>query len=228
MDDGDDWLYRARTLHHHPEREAPRIIFIGDSITDNWRFHAPAIWEEYYGSRRALNLGIWADKTQQVLWRLTEYPLERFDPEVVVIQIGINNIFKFSSQDTVSGILAVVDLVQEQLPNSRILLLGLFPIHPDPRDRPRRIEDVNERLTEWARQAESEVVFLDIGHAFLTEDGFIPQEYLIDPIHLSETGYRVWAEAMEPTLSRLLDPSKTDLLGSGGGDMKPLPTEAHR
>ena len=51
----------------------------------------------------------------------------------------------------------------------------------------------------------SHVTYLDIGKAFLNDDGTISREIMPDYLHLTAKGYRIWADAMEPTLWRLLD-----------------------
>jgi lysophospholipase L1-like esterase len=53
-----------------------------------------------------------------------------------------------------------------------------------------------------------DVRYLDIARAFLNEDGTISKEIMPDYLHLSQKGYRLWAEAMEPTLWSLLDEPK--------------------
>jgi len=200
-----EWVHRARRLHEtRGSVPDPRIIFLGDSLTENWRFHGHTVWEQYYAHRQARNLGIWGDKTQHVLWRLKEFPIDRFHPEVVVVLIGVNNIPSDAPQDIVRGIAAVIQSVREQLPGGRILLLGLLPAGRDPRMRPAGIERVNEGLEAWARTSVPGLTYLDVGQAFLTPEGWIHDGYLIDEIHLSREGYRVWAEAMESTLASLL------------------------
>ena len=51
----------------------------------------------------------------------------------------------------------------------------------------------------------SHVTFLDIGQAFVNEDGTISREVMPDSLHLSPRRYRIWADAMEPTLWSMLD-----------------------
>ena len=48
------------------------------------------------------------------------------------------------------------------------------------------------------------VVFLNINDAFLTEDGVLTKEVMPDLLHPEAAGYKIWAEAMEPTLAKLL------------------------
>lgn len=56
------------------------------------------------------------------------------------------------------------------------------------------------------------VWYLDIGPVFVEPDGTIAREKLRDLLHLSERGYQLWAEAMQPYLDDLLD-------GDGTGEV---------
>ncbi|MBV8264852.1 MAG: hypothetical protein JO252_00745, partial [Planctomycetaceae bacterium] len=55
-----------------------------------------------------------------------------------------------------------------------------------------------------------DVKYLDIGGRFLNEDGTLSREIMPDFLHLSRKGYRIWAEAIEPTLWSMLDEDKGD------------------
>ena len=85
-------------------------------------------------------------------------------------------------------------------------MLGVFPRGPKPDADRERIKAVNDQI---ARLDDgSHVRFLDIGKAFLNPDGTISPEIMPDYLHLSTKGYRIWADAMEPTLWSMLDETK--------------------
>ena len=48
------------------------------------------------------------------------------------------------------------------------------------------------------------IYYLDIGEHFLDERGYVREDVTIDTVHPSPTGYRIWAEAMEPTIVKLM------------------------
>ena len=58
------------------------LLFIGDSITEGWEGDGAAVWQESYGEREALNLGIGGDRTQHVLWRLEAGVLDGLSPRL--------------------------------------------------------------------------------------------------------------------------------------------------
>ena len=61
---------------------------------------------------------------------------------------------------------------------------------------------MNERI---ARLDDGKMVrFLDINHVFLGPDGKVPNDIMPDFLHPNEHGYQLWADAMEPTLDKML------------------------
>jgi lysophospholipase L1-like esterase len=200
------WLPRhEQKLVELAERGEVDLVMIGDSITHGWETTGAPVWDEYYADRRAFNLGFGGDRTEQVLWRLAHGAVDGISPRLVVLMIGTNNTGhrRDPPAETAAGIAAILDELERRLPATRVLLLAVFPRGADPEDELRRLnEAVNERI---ARFADGErVFFLDLGDTFLEPDGTLSQEVMPDLLHPSEEGYRRWAQAMEPTLERLL------------------------
>jgi beta-glucosidase len=185
-------------------RGQAEIIFVGDSITQGWEGNGKEVWAKYYAPRHALNLGIGSDHTQHVLWRLDHGNLDGLKPKVAVVLIGVNNIpdDHNSPRQVLEGVTSVVRKLREKLPETKVLLLGIFPFREDFCAQRAKALQVNQALHklddgQWVR-------FLDIGHLFIQPDGRISKDMMHDFLHLSPTGYRLWAEAMEPDLAALL------------------------
>ena len=180
------------------------VIFVGDSITQGWEANGKEIWAKYYAPRHALNLGIGSDHTQHVLWRLDHGNLEGLKPKVAVVLIGVNNIPDTNNtpRQVLEGVTAVVQKLRQKLPETQVLLLGIFPFREDFCDQRAKALQVNQALHKlddgnWIR-------FLDFGYLFIQPDGRISKDMMRDFLHLSPTGYRIWAEAMELTLAAML------------------------
>ena len=180
------------------------VIFVGDSITQGWEGNGKAGWAKYYAPRHALNLGIGSDHTQHVLWRLEHGNLEGLKPKVAVVLIGVNNIpdDKNSPGQVLEGVTAVVKSLRDKLPQTKVLLLAIFPFREDFCAQRGKALQVNQALRklddgQWVR-------FLDIGHLFIQPDGKIPKDLMRDFLHPSAKGYQIWAEAMEPLLASML------------------------
>jgi lysophospholipase L1-like esterase len=94
--------------------------------------------------------------------------------------------------------------LREQKPDSKVLLLGLFPRRPGA-DNPLRdkIKQINSRI---ARLDDGKRVhYLDIGAKFLDRDGILSPEIMPDYLHLSAKGYDIYAGEILPTVRRLLE-----------------------
>ncbi len=178
------------------------LLFLGDSLTQFWDRHLE-IWDRYYAPRHAARFGIGGDSTQHLLWRLDHGEVDGIHPKVVVLLIGTNNLVSHTPAEIAEGITAIVSKLREKLPASRILLLGLFPRSASPNDPPRiRLQAVNARIAHL--DDGRHVRYLDLGSHFLNADGTLSPEIMPDLLHLSGKGYRLWADAMEPTLGRMM------------------------
>ena len=91
------WRDRDASITEKAERGDVDLAFIGDSITQGWEGHGKSVWDEYYGDRKAINLGIGGDRTEHVIWRLTHGNLGKIRPKVAVLMIGTNNTGHFDA-----------------------------------------------------------------------------------------------------------------------------------
>ena len=179
------------------------VLFLGDSIVQGWTGAAGRpVWEEYYGAMKAAAFGIGYDRTQHVLWRLQHGEGAGLSPRVIVLLIGTNNAIVNTVEETAQGIAAVVGELRKDFPQSRILLLGLFPRGaPDslPRQRVTAVNTIISKLDDGQH-----VFYRDFGAAFVSADGSIGRDVMADLLHPTEIGYRVWADAMKDSLAMLL------------------------
>jgi lysophospholipase L1-like esterase len=183
------------------------LLFLGDSITQGWK-GAKTTWDRFYGPRKPANFGIGGDRTEHVLWRIQNGELKGIEPKVVVLMIGTNNADGSTPDEIAQGITAIVQELRTRLPKAKVLLLGVFPRGEKPGPVRERLKSVNHTIAKL--DDGSNVHYLDIGKAFLSEDGTISKKIMPDYLHLSQRGYRLWAEAMEPTLWSLLDEGKKE------------------
>jgi len=131
--------------------------------------------------------------------------LEGYTPKHIVLLIGINNLLQGDTpEDTATGIRAVVSYLRKLLPDSKVLVLGIFPCHSKSGDPIRgKIKAANDRIKNMADS--KNVFFADIGNVFLEKDGSITKEVMRDLLHLSPKGYEMWADALEPHLKALFN-----------------------
>ncbi|MBE2283441.1 MAG: chitobiase/beta-hexosaminidase C-terminal domain-containing protein [Prosthecobacter sp.] len=213
-----DWEKRHELTSAAVKRAKPQILFIGDSIThffggeqfDSYALRGTNTWDEFYAPRNAGNLGFGWDKTENVLWRLQHGAVDGISPKLIVMMIGTNNTGNMgpnhkgtcSAADIAGGIEAIVLELENRLPASKILLLGIFPRGEKPNPQREKIAQVNQIIAKL--DGSHHVTFLDIGPKFLTPDGRITKDIMPDYLHPNEKGYRIWAEAIEPTVKRLM------------------------
>jgi lysophospholipase L1-like esterase len=181
------------------------IIFIGDSITDRWSGPGKQIWDEKYAPRHALNFGVSADTTQNVLWRLENLDVKELRPKVTVILIGTNNTTD-TPQVIADGVKAVISKTQSVFPGVKIILLSIMPN--------KRAEDKMMAANDIIKQdADNKTVYwLDLvplmpAVTTTAADGKTDMNWKglgSDHLHPDASGYQIWSDAMEPLLSRLL------------------------
>ena len=186
------------------------VVFIGDSITQGWgKF--PEIWEKAWGKYQPANFGIGGDRTQHVIWRIEEGELDKISPKVAVLMIGTNNTMDDSAKDIAKANRKIVSMIQDKLPNTKILLLAVFPRGPrsmrggvaDPWEmRMDKIRAINADMTKLDNG--KSIRFLDLGPKFTSADGTIAHAIMPDQLHLSAAGYEIWVEGMAPLLEEMM------------------------
>jgi lysophospholipase L1-like esterase len=117
------------------------LALIGDSITHtlgdmNDGKYAPnqAVWKRHFESRRAINLGMNGQRTEEILWNLQNGQLEfTQSPKVMVLLIGTNNADDrhfartHSPEEIFAGTRAIVQLIRRRHPSTKILIVRIFP-----------------------------------------------------------------------------------------------------
>ncbi|MBI5361672.1 MAG: alkaline phosphatase D family protein [Planctomycetes bacterium] len=208
----EDWAQaRTQAVMARSNVEGARVLFLGDSITEGWELGAgAALWKAHFVPLGAVNLGVSGERTENLLWRLDHgqlagYAQSATPPKLAVLLLGTNN-FGYGTPSTpaevAQGLSAIVARVRRKLPETRVLVLALFPRQDDPKIAPDWIPSANALA---ARLADGkDVLFADLGAALLEPDGSMSTRVLPDKLHLSEEGYRRWRAALLPHLERQL------------------------
>lgn len=200
---GEKWLPRHNTIVARVKKGDVDLIFVGDSITQGWESKGKAVWEKYYAKRHAANLGISGDRTQHVLWRLDNGEIDGIKPKLAVIMIGTNNSSQNSPEDIAAGVKAIVGRIQKRLPETKVLLLAIFPRGEDAKNKQRQVNEKTNAI--FAKLADEKTVYyLDIGPKFLDKDGKLPKDVMPDLLHPNAKGYEIWAQAIEPSIVKLM------------------------
>jgi beta-glucosidase len=200
------WLKRHESFNERVKQGNVDLLFIGDSITQGWEREGKKVWEKHYAKRNAVNLGIGGDRTQHVLWRLDHGNVDGISPKLAVLMIGTNNSGNNTPEQIADGVTAIVKKLREKLPETKILVLAIFPRGADAQDGRRQVNQKANALIE--KLADGKMIeFLDLGPKFLADDGTLSKEIMPDLLHLSERGYEIWAEGIEERIKKHLGES---------------------
>ena len=199
-----DWAYLARyaAANQHlpaPRPGRPRVVIIGNSITEGWVKEDSAFFRgntyEYVGR------GISGQTTGQTLVRFRADVVD-LHPAVVVLLVGTNDVAEnsgpYNPQTTMSNVLSMCELAQAH--GIRVVLGSVAPaadfwwrkgLMPAP-----KITALNHRIKAYADQ--QHFVYYDIHSALKDEQNGLKRAYGEDGVHPNLAGYRV----MEPLLNQ--------------------------
>lgn len=178
----------------------PKVIFLGDSITEFWSIGDPDLFEP-----SMINRGISGQTSSQMLVRFWQ-DVVRMNPEVVHIMAGTNDLAEntgYVSDESFKGnIEAMVTLAQSHgigVILASIPPAGSFGWRPE-LNPPERISVLNQWIKEYA--AQQGVVFVDY-HSLLTDDGAKMSENLThDGVHPHRAGYARMQEAARQAIAK--------------------------
>ena len=196
----------------------PELLFLGDSITENWETKGPQPWlnfapewQRFYGDRHAVNLGFKGDTTASLIWRIRNGEVTGIAPKAAVILIGANNLghVHWSAEDTVAGIDVIVTELRRRLPNTHLLLLGVLPSERSPwvTETTRQINTMLAKRYKGSADA----TYMDVSALFL-RGGITNRDLFYDPkltppeppLHPTAQAQAMMAKAIEPVLSGML------------------------
>jgi lysophospholipase L1-like esterase len=185
-----------------------KLIFIGDSITHNWERNGE-VWNKYFGKYKPLNLGYSGDRTENVLWRFANGEIDGINPKLAVVMIGTNNTdsVNFPTANTgpeiAKGIIKVCQQIRRKLPNTKVLMLGIFPRGQTSKDPQRAIGIEANKIASQIADGKN-IYYLDIGDSFMNSDRTITKIIMPDLLHLSPAGYWIWAKSIEPVIEKII------------------------
>ena len=108
------------------------LLWIGDSITQDWEKSGPPawqdfapVWQRFYATRNAVNLGFKGDATAHLLWRLRNGQLA--PAKGAVLLIGANNFgrLRWSVEDSLKGHDACVAEIRRAVP--KLVVISVLP-----------------------------------------------------------------------------------------------------
>ena len=195
-----------------PKPGEARVVFLGDSITDNW---SKPEYGRFFPGRPYVNRGIGGQTTAQMLLRFRADVIE-LRPRAVVVLAGTNDIAGNAGP-------ATLDQIEDNLAGMgelarahgiELVLASLLPVSDDKKDangealtrtrqRPTAsIEALNRWLADYARK--SGHVYLDYFPAMADASGRLRPELNDDGLHPNARGYAVMATLAEKAIARAM------------------------
>lgn len=176
-----------------------QTVLVGDSITEIYNY--TELFQEYTEKTglKVYNRGISGDTSNRLLERLEENVLS-IKPANIVLLIGTNDLN--CSADIyciIDNIEKMIDLTAEKCPDSRLILLGVYPVGDNQGMRSNEdIINLNARLAELSKT--KNIIFLDLFDKLSDKDGKLNAAYTYDGLHLNAQGFEIVTNNLLPAL----------------------------
>ena len=211
------WMKRHESFNEISKKGEAQLVFLGDSITQGWEKNGKEVWDKTWAPLKAANFGIGGDRTEHVIWRLQNGNFDGIKPKLVVLMIGTNNtghqgrpaaehggsVYASSAEQTAEGVKMILDILGKKLPETKVLLLGIFPRGATKDDAMRKQNVATNNLISGFADGKR-VFYMDIGNTFLQPDGVLSKNIMPDLLHLNAQGYQMWADAIEGKVKELM------------------------
>lgn len=205
----EDWANLNRYRKANAELKAlakkeQRVVFIGNSITDNWtRDHG----QFFEANPSYVNRGISGQTSAQMLLRFRPDVIE-LKPKAVVISAGTNDIAgnrgAISIERIAGNIFSMVELAQKN--NIKVVLASVLPASSyswspsvEPAD---KIVELNKLIKAYAK--ENNVVYLDYYTPMVNENKGLKKELGRDTVHPNAAGYDVMEPMVKEAIKKAL------------------------
>jgi lysophospholipase L1-like esterase len=201
------WLARFKEANLKlapPAAGENRVVFMGDSITDDWKIEGPA---GYFSSKPYINRGIGGQTTPQMLVRFRQDVIA-LQPKVVVILAGINDIAgntgPMTLEQSEDNLASMAELATAH--HIRVVLCSLlpafdFPWRPGMTPAPKVLA-----LNAWIKAYATEKVHVYVDyHAAMKDsrDG-LPEALSHDGVHPLPAGYAIMGPLVEAGIQKAL------------------------
>ena len=188
-----------------PDENEKRIVFIGDSITEEWG----NLYPEFFSGKNYINRGIGGQTTPQMLIRFKPDAID-LKPDAIVILAGTNDIAGNTGPSTVrmitDNIFSMAELAKAY--DIIVVLASILPVYQyswadDVLDPPSMIDSVNRKIKEYVEN--QGLVYLDYYSSMVDDRKGLKLDYTGDGVHPNEAGYKVMSAIADDIILQALD-----------------------
>ncbi|EPR67078.1 GDSL-type esterase/lipase family protein [Cyclobacterium qasimii] len=207
--EGEWWDKRHQTILDQLNTDA-ELILVGNSI-----FHTldnedrKGVWEKHLDAYNTINMGFSGDRTENVIWRLENGSLENINPKVALVLIGTNNtdgnhyLNVSTAEELSEGINKICSILNEKLPETEILLMGILPYGYKPNHRDNLNKATNNIIAKFP--SENPLVhYVDISATYYNDEGKVRKELMPDFLHPNAEGHLLMFEALNDKIGELM------------------------
>jgi len=186
-----------------PDENEKRIVFMGDSITEEWG----NLYPEFFSGKNYINRGIGGQTTPQMLIRFKPDAID-LKPDVIVILAGTNDIAGNTGPSTVrmitDNIFSMAELAIAY--DIIVVLASILPVYQyswadDVIDPPSIVDSINIKIKEYVEN--QGLVYLDYYSSMVDDQKGLKIDYTGDGVHPNEAGYKVMSAIADDIISRL-------------------------
>ncbi len=187
-----------------PKQGENRIVFMGNSITEDWKSISP----NFFLDNNYVNRGIGGETSTQMLLRFRSDVIN-LKPSAVVILAGINDIAEnqgpISIPDIARNIFFMSQLAIEN--NIKVILCSVLPAYDfpwrpglNPKD---KVISLNDLIQKHAQEKSFE--YVDYFSSMVDERKGLIKEYGNDEVHPNLEGYRVMESIIQKSINKVLN-----------------------
>ena len=188
-----------------PDENEKRVVFMGDSITEEWS----NLYPEFFSGNNYINRGIGGQTTPQMLIRFKPDAID-LKPDVIVILAGTNDIAGNTGPSTVrmitDNIFSMAELAIAY--DIIVVLASILPVYQyswadDVIDPPSIVDSINIKIKEYVEN--QGLVYLDYYSSMVDDQKGLKIDYTGDGVHPNEAGYKVMSTIADDIILQALD-----------------------
>ena len=203
-----DWANLKRfqkdnTALMNSNSKGPRIVLMGNSITEGWLNFQP----EFFEDKNYINRGIGGQTTPQMLLRFRQDVVD-LKPAVVVILAGINDIAENTGPSTIEmiedNIISMAEIAKAN--HIKVVLSSVLPAYDFPwrqgLEPAEKVVRLNKLLKSYAEK--HNLVYLDYFSSMANKKNALIEELGYDGVHPNAAGYKVMEPLFEKAVKKAL------------------------